>query len=128
MAEIEAGYTEAVGYWPKEIFTYLSLGADVVKYGGTTSTYIEKLDRPPMGNGFNPSDHIGGAYFMWIHYMNESYKLTSCELGEMNKVLDSVCYGLVTYNLNVKFNMNMRYGGPGGPPDHCNQLSSPVKN
>ncbi|XVE57452.1 hypothetical protein DITRI_Ditri04bG0091800 [Diplodiscus trichospermus] len=102
-----------VGYWPKEIFTYLALGADVVKYGGTTSTYIDQLDRPAMGNGKYPGD-MGWVYgfFRWVRYVNESYSLTLVEHSEMIKALDSICYGLMYPSGPTQ--ENMKFGGPGG--------------
>ncbi|KAK6267263.1 hypothetical protein QUC31_018100 [Theobroma cacao] len=112
-----------VGYWPKKIFTYLTLGADVVKYGGTTSTYLQQLDRPPMGSGKYPGD-LGWVFgfFTRIRYVNDSYNLIDADHRKMNKVLDSVCYGLMYFTAGGAMKEAMKFGGPGGTPDRCKQL------
>ncbi|GMJ15095.1 hypothetical protein like AT2G35250 [Hibiscus trionum] len=111
-----------VGYWPKELFDYLALGADIVKHGGTTSTYLDQLDRPPMGSGRYPNEwKVPG--FTWIQYVNDSYQLVEADRGEMMKVLDSVCYDLQQFTLaGAVPKEGIRYGGPGGTPQKCKQL------
>ncbi|KAL4362764.1 hypothetical protein GQ457_04G037020 [Hibiscus cannabinus] len=114
-----------LGYWPKELFDYLSLGADVVKHGGSTITYLEGLDRPPMGSGRYPDDwKVPG--FTWIQYVNNSYQLVQAERGEMTAILDSVCYDLQQYTTaGAVPKENIRYGGPGGTHEKCKQLPPP---
>ncbi|XP_022777052.1 uncharacterized protein LOC111318439 [Durio zibethinus] len=118
-----------VGYWPKEIFTYLALGADVVKYGGTTSTYLQQLDRPPMGSGNYPGE-MGWVFgfFTRIRYVNESYNLIDAEHSNMNKVLDSVCYGLMYFTAGGTMKEAMKFGGPGGTAEKCKQLPPQQRN
>ncbi|XVE69908.1 hypothetical protein DITRI_Ditri10aG0029000 [Diplodiscus trichospermus] len=118
-----------VGYWPKEIFTYLALGADVVKYGATTSTYIQQLDSPPMGSGKYPEDlGWGYGFFLRIRYVNESYNLIHAEHSKMIKVLNSICYGLMYYNGGGTMQETMKFGGPGGTADKCKQLPPQQRN
>ncbi|OMO55489.1 hypothetical protein COLO4_35963 [Corchorus olitorius] len=116
-----------VGYWPKEILTYLNYGADIIKYGGTTSVFLEQLDRPPMGSGKYPEPknwHTG--FFKQVKYVNESNSYADIEPEKMIKFLNtnSSCYSLMTYTVPFS-NYNegiVKFGGPGGTPSGCPRI------
>ncbi|CAL5215252.1 unnamed protein product [Lathyrus oleraceus] len=52
-----------VGYWPKELFTHLSKGASLIRFGGQTYAPPNK-DSPPMGSGRLPREKFINSDFM----------------------------------------------------------------
>ncbi|OMO75917.1 hypothetical protein CCACVL1_15999 [Corchorus capsularis] len=121
-----------VGYWPKEIFTYLTYGADIVKFGGTTSVFLEQLDRPPMGSGRYPEPRgWRTGYFSRIQYVNDESNTFACfDPEKMIKYLNtnSSCYSLMTYTHETVKGI-VKFGGPGGTPSGCPRIPPhPTRN
>ncbi|XP_026420436.1 uncharacterized protein LOC113316484 [Papaver somniferum] len=86
-----------IGYWPKELFTYLPYGA-LVRFGGVAGAELN-VPSPPMGNGHLPTD----AYIM-----KETGFIRYLQILEEN--------GGTSYFGNSAVNMynSMIFGGPSG--------------
>lgn len=52
-----------VGYWPKEIFTFMADGANFVLWGGDVYSPINELI-PAMGSGHFPQEGYGKAAYV----------------------------------------------------------------
>lgn len=101
-------YGALVGYWPKEIFTNLGLGADLIRYGAVTA------GGAPMGNGNFPdngNDLSKSSYFKDMKYVDANFK--SNPITELEMIINTPkpnCYKL-NY---LKDQQTITYGGPGG--------------
>ncbi|CAJ2676129.1 unnamed protein product [Trifolium pratense] len=106
-----------VGYWPKELFTHLSTGASLIKFGGQTYTPPNK-DSPPMGSGRLPKEKFRNSAFMQnLEIIDSEYNEVGVADRDMKPYTDtnSECYDLA-YNgyQGPVYKQAFLYGGPGG--------------
>ncbi|KAG7616359.1 putative neprosin [Arabidopsis thaliana] len=103
-------YGALVGYWPKELFSHLGLGADTIRYGGLT------VGGAPMGNGKFPdkgNDLSKSSYFKDMKYVDANFKYNP--ISELEMIVNTpkpYCFRL-NY---LKDQQTITYGGPGPCP------------
>ncbi|KAL2940808.1 N-acetyldiaminopimelate deacetylase [Bienertia sinuspersici] len=79
-----------IGYWPKEIFTYLGEVANRVEWGGEINNPEALIPSPEMGNGYQASYNIeysASIYQATVVYENrqsvdpgrDTHKVWNCE-------------------------------------------------
>ncbi|WJX54322.1 hypothetical protein P8452_40220 [Trifolium repens] len=107
-----------VGYWPKELFTHLSTGASLIRFGGQTYASPNK-DSPPMGSGRLPKEKFRNSAFMRnLEIIDSDYNEVDVNDRYMKPYTDtnSECYDLA-YNgyQGPRYKQAFLYGGPGGP-------------
>ncbi|KAK2972768.1 hypothetical protein RJ640_019416 [Escallonia rubra] len=65
---------DAVGFWPRALFTSLGQGADSVRLGGQVLTPESDNVRPPMGSGlFNNGNYYTTCYMSDVQVNTDSY-------------------------------------------------------
>ncbi|KAK2972765.1 hypothetical protein RJ640_019413 [Escallonia rubra] len=65
---------DAVGFWPRALFTSLGQGADSVRLGGQVLTPESDNVRPPMGSGlFNNGNYYTTCYMSDVQVNTNSY-------------------------------------------------------
>ncbi|XP_010516700.1 PREDICTED: uncharacterized protein LOC104792281 [Camelina sativa] len=106
---------EVIGYWPKELFTYLNKGASLVSYGGNTYLSPDGIS-PPMGNGHFPvADFKKTAHFKNIVVRDSNYKRVYVEDKKIRRYADSYsCYRVTYWGYYKSTGVAFSFGGPGG--------------
>ncbi|KAJ1437909.1 hypothetical protein SESBI_03334 [Sesbania bispinosa] len=109
-----------VGYWPKEIFTHLSEGSSVIRYGGETFAPPDMVS-PPMGSGRLPQELFKNSGFIGrLQITDSEYKETDVDPKDMKPYLDAKldCYDLIYHGYEGPvYWQAFLYGGPGGQCD-----------
>ncbi|XP_019090109.1 PREDICTED: uncharacterized protein LOC104736735 [Camelina sativa] len=108
-------FDEVIGYWPKELFTYLNKGASLVRYGGNTYLYPDGIS-PPMGNRHFPvADFKKTAHFKNIVVRNSYYERVYLEDGKLRCHADCYsCYRVTYWGYLKSTGVAFSFGGPGG--------------
>ncbi|XP_030441777.2 uncharacterized protein LOC115663959 [Syzygium oleosum] len=105
-----------VGYWPKELFSYLRDGSQYIAWGGIGSAGSDGIC-PPMGNGHMPDDNLKhAAIFRQLHWVRSDGKSLPPSDNTREWVDRSNVYGLVNHH-HVKQDRSgyaISFGGPGG--------------
>ncbi|XP_050896983.1 uncharacterized protein LOC127103791 [Lathyrus oleraceus] len=105
------------GYFPKELFSHLSSGASIVRYGGETYTPPGMVS-PPMGSGRLPQERFKNSGFMEkIKIINSEYNQIDINPRNMkiNKDGNLSCYDLLYRGFEGSYSHQaFLYGGPGG--------------
>ncbi|XP_073224927.1 protein neprosin-like [Cicer arietinum] len=106
-----------VGYWPKTLFTHLSNGASLIKFGGETYA-PPNMDNPPMGSGRLPQEGFRNSGFIGtLDIIDSNFNEIDVKHEEIKKYSDanSKCYDL-RYNgyQGSDYRQAFLYGGPGG--------------
>ncbi|XP_058754929.1 protein neprosin-like [Vicia villosa] len=108
---------DCFGYWPKEIFPYLSTGASIVRYGGETYTPPGMVS-PPMGSGRLPQEkYINSGFMENIEIIDSEYNDIDTQPKNMkiNKGSNLNCYDLLYHGDEGSYvHQAFLYGGPGG--------------
>ncbi|KAI5383516.1 uncharacterized protein LOC127106109 isoform X3 [Lathyrus oleraceus] len=106
-----------IGYWPKELFTHLSKGASLIRFGGQTLSPPNK-DSPPMGSGRLPKEKYRNSAFMEkLQIIDLEYNEVDVKSKDMKPYKDtnSDCYDLMYHGYEGPvFKQAFLYGGPGG--------------
>ncbi|XP_043694338.1 uncharacterized protein LOC122645052 [Telopea speciosissima] len=105
-----------VGYWPKNLFPDLSLGADSVVWGALTQASADGIS-PPMGSGHFPfDDHLHSCYARNVKYVNKAYQDMDLVESHLKEHEDNKnCYDLKNDGFQQGYWRNsFRFGGPGG--------------
>nr|XP_027193177.1 uncharacterized protein LOC101511298 isoform X2 [Cicer arietinum] len=106
-----------VGYWPKTLFTHLSNGASLIRFGGETYA-PPNMDNPPMGTGRLPQEGFKYSGFMGLlDIIDSKYNEIEVKRSEIKKYSDanSKCYDLrYTGYQGTQYRQAFLYGGPGG--------------
>ncbi|XP_066335479.1 protein neprosin-like [Miscanthus floridulus] len=108
-----------VGYWPKELFTYMADAADVVSWFGMVAA-ARGEPTPPMGSGQSPDQGEGkAAYFENIRVVDASHNLVVPSLGGcQTHVTEPSCYALGHFtNSDDGSGLRFLYGGGGCHPE-----------
>ncbi|XP_012572079.1 protein neprosin [Cicer arietinum] len=111
-----------VGYWPKELFNHLSIGASLIRFGGETYA-PPNIDNPSMGSGRLPQEGFKNSSFMGrLEIIDSKYSEISVNPEHMKKYSDanSNCYDLLYHGYEgVVYRQAFLYGGPGGLSGQC---------
>ncbi|XP_058734728.1 protein neprosin-like [Vicia villosa] len=106
-----------VGYWPKELFSHLSKGASLIKFGGQTYAPPNK-DSPPMGSGRLPKEKFKNSGFMGLlKVIDSEYNENDINPKYMKQYSDTKpdCYDLWYHGYEgSEYKQSFLYGGPGG--------------
>ncbi|XP_027191321.1 protein neprosin-like isoform X2 [Cicer arietinum] len=106
-----------IGYWPKELFTHLSTGASLIRFGGQTYA-PPNMDSPPMGSGRLPKEKFKNSGFMGsLQIIDSDYNQNDVKPKDMKRYsdTDSNCYDLWYHGDEGPFwRQAFLYGGPGG--------------
>ncbi|XP_058734330.1 protein neprosin-like [Vicia villosa] len=106
-----------VGYWPKELFTHLSKGASLIRFGGETYAPPNN-DSPPMGSGRLPREKFRNSGFMGlVKIINSEYNEIDINPEDMKRYTNtnSECYDLWYKGYEgSQYRQAFLYGGPGG--------------
>ncbi|KAI3837399.1 hypothetical protein MKX03_026827 [Papaver bracteatum] len=107
-----------IGYWPKEIFTYLANNDLVIRYGGIAGPKTQ-MPTPPMGNGYLPQlqDFLKTAYMTRMKYVDEKGQFVNLNPYGVQTKQDTTldCYNILfAGNLGANWEISMAFGGPGG--------------
>ncbi|CAI8619898.1 unnamed protein product [Vicia faba] len=111
--------TESIyaGYWPKELFTHLSKGASLIRFGGQTYA-PSNMDSPPMGSGRLPREKFRNSGFMvLVKIINSEYNEFDIKPEDVKRYTDtnSDCYDLWYKGYEgSQYKQAFLYGGPGG--------------
>ncbi|CAL5215278.1 unnamed protein product [Lathyrus oleraceus] len=110
-------WLECFGYFPKELFSHLSSGASIVRYGGETYTPPGMVS-PPMGSGRLPQEKFRNSGFMErVEIINSEYNQIDINPRTMkiNKDGNLSCYDLLYRGFEGGSARHaFLYGGPGG--------------
>ncbi|XP_058736138.1 protein neprosin-like [Vicia villosa] len=108
---------ECFGYWPKELFSHLSSGASMIRFGGETYSPTGE-DSPPMGSGRLPQEKYRNSGFMLrVEILNSEYNEIDVLPKNMkiNKGGNLNCYDLLYRgDEGLDIHQSFLYGGPGG--------------
>ncbi|CAK8579674.1 unnamed protein product [Lathyrus sativus] len=106
-----------VGYWPKELFTHLSKGASLIRFGGQTYAPPNE-DSPPMGSGRLPREKfINSGFMVLLKIFDSEYNEIDIKPEDMKRYTDanSNCYDLWYHGFEgYQYRQAFLYGGPGG--------------
>jgi len=105
-----------VGYWPKELFSHLSNGASLIRFGGQTFSPPNK-DSPPMGSGRLPKEKfINSSFMVRLAIIDSKYNQNDVDSDYMKKYIDAKldCYDLGYHGYTSAYRQAFLYGGPGG--------------
>lgn len=106
-----------VGYFPKEIFTHLSGGASLVRYGGETYA-PPNMDSPPMGSGRLPQELFhNAAHISNLEFVDADYNEQEVDHADMKPYIDTStnCYDLLYHGYEgPTYKQAFLFGGPGG--------------
>jgi len=107
-----------IGYWPNELFTHLSTGASLIRFGGQTYA-SPNMDSPPMGSGRLPKEKFKNSSFMArLKIVDSKHNEVDVEPNDMKMYRDtnSDCYDLMYHGFEGPlYRQAFLYGGPGGP-------------
>ena len=106
-----------VGYWPKEIFSQLQMGATYLQYGGWVFTSPHG-NSPPMGSGHLPNKDLRkSSYFRNVKFVDSKYQETPILDNIAHAYSDTRCYHTINWGyLGPRMGKVFTFGGPGG---HC---------
>ncbi|XP_023640570.1 uncharacterized protein LOC111831141 [Capsella rubella] len=106
---------EVIGYWPREILTYLNKGASLIRYGGNTYLSPDGIS-PPMGNGHFPvADYKKTAHFKNIAVRNPNYERVYLEDKVVRLYADcNSCYRVTYWGYFKSTGVSFSFGGTGG--------------
>lgn len=106
---------EVIGYWPKALFTFLNIGASLVRYGGNTYLSPDGIS-PPMGNGYFPvADFKKTAHFDNVMIINSDYYKVDIEDKRMRRYADIYsCFRVINRAPSKHGGKSFSFGGPGG--------------
>nr|XP_027191502.1 uncharacterized protein LOC101515683 isoform X2 [Cicer arietinum] len=106
-----------IGYWPKQLFTHLSTGASLIRFGGQTYA-PPNMDSPPMGSGRLPKEKLKNSGFMGsLQIIDSDYNQNDVKPKDMMPYsdTDTNCYDLWYHGDQGPFwHQAFLYGGPGG--------------
>ncbi|RZC85397.1 hypothetical protein C5167_041580 [Papaver somniferum] len=108
---------EAIGYWPKELFTHLADNASIMRYGGIAGNKPQ-APAPPMGNTYLPQlqDYSKTAFMTRLQYVDEKGEAVKINPDNIqtkrNTTLDEYDI-LFAGNIGGEYGITMAYGGPG---------------
>ncbi|XP_039686924.1 uncharacterized protein [Medicago truncatula] len=106
-----------VGYWPKELFNHLTLGASKIRFGGQTHA-SPNTDSPPMGSGRLPKEKFENSSFMGtLQIIDSQYNEVDVKPEDMKPYRDtnSDCYDLIYNGFEGRlYRQAFLYGGPSG--------------
>ncbi|XP_021735772.1 uncharacterized protein LOC110702378 [Chenopodium quinoa] len=98
------------GFWPKEIFTGLSMLATKVSFGGEAYGPVDQ-PLPPMGNGYlGIADPKYAAFCNSIVVLDENLKEDN-DPHEIETYTDDSHYRVIDYGWTNRFGRIMFYGG-----------------
>lgn len=107
---------EYIGYWPGELFTYLTSGASLVRFGGNTFVSPDGIS-PPMGNGHFPDPDLQkSSNFMHVKVRNpDDSIIDDWDLDKrIASYADAPCFKVTYRGYNKENGVTFSYGGPGG--------------
>jgi hypothetical protein len=109
---------QAIGYWPRSIFTHLADVADSLSYGGEiySSGKEGHHTSTDMGSGHFPSEGYGKAsYFRNIQYIDSNGKFIGAAGQQLHPdTTKSSCYDIsIVTDKNGGSGTQFYYGGPG---------------
>ncbi|XP_057442254.1 uncharacterized protein LOC130733977 [Lotus japonicus] len=108
-----------VGYWPREIFTHLSQGSSLIRYGGETFA-PPNVDSPSMGSGRLPKELFKNSGFIAnLQIVDSNYNEVEINPKDMKSNCDTTpnCYNVLYHGYEgPDYHQAFLYGGPGG---HC---------
>lgn len=105
-----------MGYFPKELLSFLEDGAIQVAWGGDSRTGNDGIT-PPMGSGYKPDGQYNhAAYFKKLVYFDENYFTHDASENNTGYHTDaSNCFGFqIGPNHGPSWGYNFLFGGPGG--------------
>ncbi|KAJ7527501.1 hypothetical protein O6H91_16G058200 [Diphasiastrum complanatum] len=108
------GDNTLVGYWPKELFTHLTVAANMVQWGGeiVNTNPSGHHTSTQMGSGQFPSGGFERAsYFRNLAYVDASYQLLP-QINLHAQAEHPNCYG-IKLSYNTAWGNYFFYGGPG---------------
>ncbi|PIA51173.1 hypothetical protein AQUCO_01100186v1 [Aquilegia coerulea] len=109
------GYTNVIGYWPREIFTSLGDGASTAIWAGEVfandGDYKDPF--PVMGSGFVWEDHYNmAAYFENMEFVNSANSSITPDGTTVEFHQNDFCYYAAHYKYSEQRGFNFMYGGP----------------
>ena len=104
-----------VGYWPKEIFSHLRMGATHLQYGGWVFASSHG-NSPPMGSGHLPNqDSQRSCFFRDVKFMDAEYQEILILDNKAHTYFDTTCYHVIYWgNQGLEWGKVFTFGGPGG--------------
>ncbi|KAI3839112.1 hypothetical protein MKX03_019541, partial [Papaver bracteatum] len=108
-----------IGYWPRELVSFLSTGATYMAWGGLVHNNPHEAS-PPMGNAHFPDGDLNKVAVIYdMHYLDENYALAEPGLFDnyLRRADRENCYTITSNGYNEKDGYNIFYGGPGGNCD-----------
>ncbi|XP_039686461.1 uncharacterized protein [Medicago truncatula] len=106
-----------VGYWPRELFNHLGMGASKIRFGGQTYA-PPNTDSPPMGSGRLPKEKFENSGFMGqLRIIDSQYNEADVKPENMKPYRDtnSNCYDVIYNGFEGRlYRQAFLYGGPGG--------------
>ncbi|XP_043717897.1 uncharacterized protein LOC122665828 [Telopea speciosissima] len=108
---------EHVGYWPKDLFTYLADGAKGVSWGGLAMAGSDGVS-PPMGNGRFPREP-SPCFFNKLEFVNAEYYIAhpSKPADIEVRVDGNHCYDISYNDYEPDKGDSFTFGGIGGKCD-----------
>ncbi|KAL6660627.1 hypothetical protein ACP70R_001662 [Stipagrostis hirtigluma subsp. patula] len=107
---------EFVGYWPKELFRYMSEAASMVGWVGAADAAAGET-YPPMGSGEPPENGRGrSAFFDRAQIVDQSKQVVVPDLGNIFiQTTDPNCYRVGRTDTSQE-GLRFYFGGPGCKP------------
>ncbi|KAL2330017.1 hypothetical protein Fmac_017598 [Flemingia macrophylla] len=105
-----------IGYWPKQLFTHLSNGASMMRYGGQVGAALG-MPSPPMGTGkFAEAKYLNACFFSELQVVDSKFKFQVAQSDDMKIYSDTPkCFDLLyPGDEGPGFGQVFLYGGPGG--------------
>ncbi|RHN73820.1 putative neprosin [Medicago truncatula] len=106
-----------VGYWPRELFNHLGMGASKIRFGGQTYA-PPNTNSPPMGSGRLPKEKFENSGFMGqLRIIDSQYNEADVKPENMKPYRDtnSNCYDVIYNGFEGRLHRQaFLYGGPGG--------------
>ncbi|XP_057443407.1 uncharacterized protein LOC130735435 [Lotus japonicus] len=106
-----------VGYWPKGIFTHLSQGSSLIRYGGETFAPPNMIS-PPMGSGRLPKElYKNSGFIVNLEIVDSNYNKIQVNPKDMKSNCDTTpnCYDLLYHGYEGPIvQQSFLFGGPGG--------------
>ncbi|KAL6660626.1 hypothetical protein ACP70R_001661 [Stipagrostis hirtigluma subsp. patula] len=108
---------EFVGYWPKELFRYMSEAASMVGWVGAAEAAAGE-PYPPMGSGEPPASSEGrAAFFDRAKIVDQSKSVVVPDLGNIfTQTTDPNCYRVGRTDMFDE-GLHFYFGGPGCMPN-----------
>ncbi|XP_057453070.1 uncharacterized protein LOC130744929 [Lotus japonicus] len=106
-----------IGYWPKQIFTHLSKGSSLIRYGGETFAPPNTIS-PPMGSGRLPQELFKNSGFIAdLMIVDSNYNEVEVNSKYMKPNCDTTsnCYDALYHGYEGPiYRQAFLFGGPGG--------------